>query len=409
MTRKKQHNHHHDHSSFTQSEMVSATVVFVVDTSSSMNQKTVNGMSLLDVAKSAIEHFIKMRSKQTHAASHSAQQQQQQDRFMLVTCANTLSQAIKIGWSDSTNSFAFLNALRNLGSSDLTILGLGLRTAFDLLNQYRVQYNTDSYGQGRYPHRCEPASVIVFTDGSGLTSTSGVSESLVLPSSSRSYSSQLTMEPFRWEQRVFCCLLKLPSISPSSTNSLISQFSSAVSIAVTSTSNSTSSGGSRSSAIKGVSDSSTSSLLPSDDQAATSEEKPIDMHSSLVAPICETTGGQCRTLNQMGQTMHYMEELATASGQMCVVVNFELVKRLATNNTPDNLILSSQRTILYVPLAPQQQQAVGLWPIPESYYPEISMTSMPPRAAHPTIFLMYHETDFLKTLQRNKFPCVDTY
>jgi integrator complex subunit 6 len=326
------------------------TIVFVVDTSSSMNQKTVNGMSLLDVAKSAIEHFIKIRTRQTHGSN--------QDRYLLVTCATTISQAIKIGWKESTNSHTFLNTLKNLEANDLTTLGLALKRAFDLLNQFRLHNDTDTYGRGRYPHRVEPQMVIVFTDGNLLTSTHGVSDTLVLPNP-QTYSSQLTIEPFRWEQRVFSCALKFPSISIGSSNS-------------------------------------------------TEQEKKEDQNA--VSPISEVTGGQSRTFIQMSQVLHYMEELSVACSQTVVVANFEIIKSLRpiSGNPTDNVLIPSPRTILYIPTTPQQQP-VGFWPIPENYYPDTTMTVFPPRTAHPTIYLQYIETDFLQTLQRNKFPCVDTY
>lgn len=38
-------------------------VVFLLDTSASMNQRCANGLSLLDCAKSAIEHFHKVQQK----------------------------------------------------------------------------------------------------------------------------------------------------------------------------------------------------------------------------------------------------------------------------------------------------------------------------------------------------------
>jgi peptidoglycan/xylan/chitin deacetylase (PgdA/CDA1 family) len=43
--------------------VVVTNVVFVVDTSASMNQRIYNGLSLLDCAKAAIEHFLKVRGR----------------------------------------------------------------------------------------------------------------------------------------------------------------------------------------------------------------------------------------------------------------------------------------------------------------------------------------------------------
>lgn len=61
--------------------------LFVVDTSASMNQTSPNGMSFLDVAKSAIEKFIMKRQNDPRFRST--------DRYLLVTCEEGLS-AIKV-------------------------------------------------------------------------------------------------------------------------------------------------------------------------------------------------------------------------------------------------------------------------------------------------------------------------
>ncbi len=49
-------------------------VTFVIDTSASMNQRIYNGLSLLDCAKAAVEHFLKIRFREIR-----------NDRFFLVT------------------------------------------------------------------------------------------------------------------------------------------------------------------------------------------------------------------------------------------------------------------------------------------------------------------------------------
>ncbi len=62
-------------------------ILFVVDTSASMNQRTSNGMSILDCAKAAVEHFVKMRGRDPATRN---------DRyFLVITCDDALS-AIKV-------------------------------------------------------------------------------------------------------------------------------------------------------------------------------------------------------------------------------------------------------------------------------------------------------------------------
>lgn len=69
-----------------------------------------------------------------------------------------------------------MNELKNLQAEGLTTLGQSLRTAFDLLNLNRLVTGIDNYGQGRNPFFLEPAIIITITDGSKLTTTSGVQD-----------------------------------------------------------------------------------------------------------------------------------------------------------------------------------------------------------------------------------------
>jgi integrator complex subunit 6 len=61
-------------------------IVFIIDTSTSMLQKTNNGMSYLDIAKSSVDCFVKFRNKDSMNRS---------DRYFLVTCEEG-KKAIKV-------------------------------------------------------------------------------------------------------------------------------------------------------------------------------------------------------------------------------------------------------------------------------------------------------------------------
>ncbi|XP_043747524.1 integrator complex subunit 6 isoform X3 [Cervus elaphus] len=80
----------------------------------------------------------------------------------------------RAGWKE--NHATFMNELKNLQAEGLTTLGQSLRTAFDLLNLNRLVTGIDNYGQGRNPFFLEPAIIITITDGSKLTTTSGVQD-----------------------------------------------------------------------------------------------------------------------------------------------------------------------------------------------------------------------------------------
>uniref|UniRef100_A0A8C4VU97 Integrator complex subunit 6 n=1 Tax=Gopherus evgoodei TaxID=1825980 RepID=A0A8C4VU97_9SAUR len=176
-------------------------LLFLIDTSASMNQRTHLGTTYLDIAKGAVETFMKLRARDPASRG---------DRYMLVTFEEP-PHAIKAGWKE--NHATFMNELKNLQAEGLTTLGQSLRTAFDLLNLNRLVTGIDNYGQGRNPFFLEPAIIITVTDGSKLTTTSGIQDELHLPLNSPLPGSELTKEPFRWDQRLFALVLRLPGIT----------------------------------------------------------------------------------------------------------------------------------------------------------------------------------------------------
>ncbi|KAF4025614.1 hypothetical protein G4228_017859 [Cervus hanglu yarkandensis] len=123
-------------------------LLFLIDTSASMNQRSHLGTTYLDTAKGAVETFMKLRARDPASRG---------DRYMLVTFEEP---------------------------------------------PYAIK--------GRNPFFLEPAIIITITDGSKLTTTSGVQDELHLPLNSPLPGSELTKEPFRWDQRLFALVLRLP-------------------------------------------------------------------------------------------------------------------------------------------------------------------------------------------------------
>ena len=107
--------------------------LFLTDTGASMNQMASHGMTYLDCVKAAIEYFVKIRGNRG-------------DSFHLVNCEEGLS-AVK-SWGAPVNEF--LNEVKNLQAAHVSNIGPALKTSFDLLNLYRIQKSTDSYGFGRF-------------------------------------------------------------------------------------------------------------------------------------------------------------------------------------------------------------------------------------------------------------------
>ncbi|XP_059766773.1 integrator complex subunit 6-like isoform X3 [Balaenoptera ricei] len=265
-------------------------LLFLIDTSASMNQRTDLGTTYLDIAKGAVELFLKLRARDPASRG---------DRYMLVTYDEP-PYCIKAGWKE--NHATFMSELKNLQASGLTTLGQALRSSFDLLNLNRLISGIDNYGQGRNPFFLEPSILITITDGNKLTSTAGVQEELHLPLNSPLPGSELTKEPFRWDQRLFALVLRLPGLASTEPEQLGS--------------------------------------VPTDESAITQ--------------MCEVTGDG-----------------------------------LMDSSRPSNSFAAqpwhSCHKLIYVRPNSKTGVPVGHWPIPESFWPDQNLPSLPPRTSHPVV------------------------
>ncbi|KAJ8927895.1 hypothetical protein NQ314_019600 [Rhamnusium bicolor] len=318
-------------------------IVFLIDTSASMLQRTYIGgrTTLLDVAKSAVETFVKIRQRSLDSRI---------DRYMLLTFEESPNN-IKAGWKE--NLATFMNELKNLQSYSLTTMGVAVKQAFDILNINRMTSGIDTYGQGRCPFFLETAVIVLITDGGKLTTVNGVQEEFNLPMNSPIPGSELTREPFRWDQRLFALVLRLTGKD--------------------------------------------TGLVPSD--------------SSPIDAMCEVTGGRsyCITSHRM---LNQCIDSLVQKVQNGVVINFEKIgpdpppplfdkeegkeegckeveyndgsERGGVSNISMNTSWHNCRKMIYVPKA-NKTYCVGHWPIPESFWPEVTVSVLPPRSAHPNI------------------------
>nr|XP_013798491.1 PREDICTED: protein DDX26B-like isoform X4 [Apteryx mantelli mantelli] len=238
-----------------------------------------------------------------------------------------------------------MNELKNLQASGLTTLGQALRSSFDLLNLNRLVSGIDNYGQGRNPFFLEPSILITITDGNKLTNTAGVQEELHLPLNSPLPGSELTKEPFRWDQRLFALVLRLPGAASAEPEQLGS--------------------------------------VPTDESAITQ--------------MCEVTGGRSYCVRTQRMLNQCLESLVQKV-QSGVVINFEKSgpdpapigeDGLVDSSRPINSFASqpwhSCHKLIYVRPNPKTGVPVGHWPIPESFWPDQNSPTLPPRTAHPVV------------------------
>ncbi|XP_067903169.1 integrator complex subunit 6 isoform X3 [Heterodontus francisci] len=238
-----------------------------------------------------------------------------------------------------------MNELKNLQATGLTALGQVLRTSFDLLNLNRLVSGIDNYGQGRNPFFLEPSVIITISDGSKMTNNGGVQEELHLPLNSPLPGSELTKEPFRWDQRLFALVLRLPGASSLEAEQLGS--------------------------------------VPSDESAVTQ--------------MCEVTGGRSYCVRTQRMLNQCLESLVQKV-QSGVVINFEKTGPDPAPVGEDGIVEPPRATSLFTPQAwhschkliyvrpnPKTGVPVGHWPIPESFWPDQNSPTLPPRTAHPVV------------------------
>ncbi|XP_017926796.1 integrator complex subunit 6 isoform X2 [Manacus vitellinus] len=234
-----------------------------------------------------------------------------------------------------------MNELKNLQAEGLTTLGQSLRTAFDLLNLNRLVTGIDNYGQGRNPFFLEPAIIITVTDGSKLTTTSGIQEELHLPLNSPLPGSELTKEPFRWDQRLFALVLRLPGITAPESEQMTG--------------------------------------VPVDDSAIT--------------PMCEVTGGRSYCVCSPRMLNQCLESLVQKV-QSGVVINFEKAGPDPSPVDDGQVEISrpfgpqpwhSCHKLIYVRPNPKTGVPIGHWPVPESFWPDQNSPTLPPRTSHPVV------------------------
>ncbi|XP_037938567.1 integrator complex subunit 6 [Teleopsis dalmanni] len=300
-------------------------ILFLVDTSASMCQRAyINGVqkSYLDIAKSAVETFLKYRQRTQDCLG---------DRYMLLTFEEPPSN-VKAGWKE--NHATFMNELKNLQSTGLTSMGESLKNAFDLLNLNRMQSGIDTYGQGRCPFYLEPSVIIVITDGGRYSYRNGVHQEIILPLNTQIPGTKFTKEPFRWDQRLFSLVLRMPG-----------------------------------------------------NRIDERVESKVQHDDSPIERMCEVTGGRSYRIRSQFVLNQCIESLV-AKVQPGVVLQFEpmLPKESILNEALQDIVFPPvKKMILVHKHVAQKAFPIGYWPLPEPYWPDSKAVTLPPRDAHPKL------------------------
>ena len=233
-------------------------IAVVLDTSASAAARSASGLSALDAAKSAAEHFYKCRSRDVANAQMQLQFHHQQfhhlhllpppqaDTFILATAdAGAPIKAIDRGTTISVNSAfppgqqqqeqgehagrqiqqhrKWHAALKAASAGDASAVGAGVRAALDVISLLRQGAGADTHGCGWTPAQARPWCVVVFTDGGSwswpdgsLATASSVARGCVasLLSSSNASSSPPLLLPSAASLAPLVGLHLLPSSAP---------------------------------------------------------------------------------------------------------------------------------------------------------------------------------------------------
>ncbi|XP_014272900.1 integrator complex subunit 6 isoform X1 [Halyomorpha halys] len=334
--------------------LIMTIIVFLIDTSASMNQRAYLGgrPTLLDVAKGAVETFVKVRQRSPESRG---------DRYMLLTFEDP-PHNIKAGWKENLGTF--MNELKNLQCQGMTMMGAALKHAFDVLNINRMQTGIDTYGQGRCPFFLEPSVIVVITDGGKLSNATGVQEEFNLPMHSPIPGCELTREPFRWDQRLFSLVLRLsgtPAVErdvglvPSDTSPIDAMCE------VT---------GGRSYSVT-----SHRMLMQCIDSLVQKVQSGVVINFEKIGP------DPPQISNNDKENTENIEEIKEWDKDGQKIPN----GTRAPMTSPQSTAWHSCRKLIYVPRSAQKGFPVGFWPIPESFWPDAQGATLPPRSAHPNV------------------------
>ncbi|WKX89517.1 hypothetical protein Q1695_008853 [Nippostrongylus brasiliensis] len=312
-------------------------ILLIVDTSASMAQKTYLGTSYLDVARNIVDALQKQRMKDVSSRGY--------DRFFLVTTEDYPA-CIKSGWRESSAVLHDqLKKLRPRGRGSITD---AFMNALKFINVHRAQTGIDNYGCGRFPSYFEPVIMFAITDTSAVAD---IPPDFRLISNGRPYlGSEMTMESFRWDQRLYTCVIRYPS--------------------------------------KGMRVNLTPPIvLPNGGQS--------------IESVCASTGGRSFLLQSHKLITPMLDQIAQAAQLSGIIVRFEcptLANIRETANQEESMaerekarlrlrnhMEAKPLTLVYVKSV-GGRPPTGHWPIPEAFWHDrIEKGQLPPRRAHPCI------------------------
>ncbi|CAJ0574383.1 unnamed protein product, partial [Mesorhabditis spiculigera] len=303
-------------------------LLFLVDTSASMAQSSYLGLSFLEHARALVANIRKAREQMKGA-----------DRFMLVTTED-FPMGIKAGFREGSQIFE--QSVNNLRAHGKYHLGQAVLNALQYINTYRAAAaDQDRFAEGRwFSMRNDNVVIIVITDTSGATS---FPPDFQLSFPARHPAGEFMDEAFRWDQRVFSLVLRLPSTHKP--------------------------------------------FIPLREMA-----RRLDCFDSPIDNICRQTGGRSWTLHTHEQIPSFVQTFMSVMSISGSMLRFEALISHKNGQMDDRERLALAGKLEKRPLSMIFVRNAGTvasshWPIPEAF-PSSSLAesrTIPPRKAHPVI------------------------
>lgn len=164
-----------------------------------MASKNYRGCSALDMAKSFLTEFIKMRGRDITA--------KQFDRYYLVSTEEYPGcvKELKNVWREGSLNDQ-LKQLRTRGKQNFME---AIMNAFKFVNLLRTTTGIENYGYGRYPYFIDPVVFVSISDGVAIDE---------IPSTTKLEfrgRGELTKEAFRWDHRLYSVVIRMSAECPS--------------------------------------------------------------------------------------------------------------------------------------------------------------------------------------------------
>ena len=343
-------------------------ILALLDVSTCMAQQTQLGLTLLECAKSAVEQLLDSRRKEGLA---------QRDQYMLVITAGTPLQPhsdrhteVVCGWHDTARFLPALKAVQPLSAPpaqplesptppqpNVSYLSTAITASLDLLNRYSRPNGIDNFARGRILNYNEPALLLLFTTDQRTPPIHDrdIPQRFAF-SPSNIPASTYASTPYRWDQRLYSVVVRLPLRERGGV------LQSASSMAVNATANAKD-GATAAKSVKTAAQSALSLYL---DSAA------------------GQTGGKSTIATSFASLLSHVDGL---SKRLYPNVLIHLTPETQPDPSPD--LLEPTWSSVW----PYQCSFVGVyvksasvWPSPETYLPEPAMQALPPREPHPTFY-----------------------